>query len=70
MAKFKTKQVRISKSGQDGNAFTVLGLCASALRKAGASEEDVRNYLADATSGNYEHLLAVSAEWCNFKATR
>ena len=70
MPKFNTKLVKISRSGPDGNAFVVMGRCQEALRSAGATSEDIQAYLAEAKAGNYEHLLAVSAEWCKFKATR
>ena len=70
MPKFNTKLVKISRSGPDGNAFVVMGRCQTALRDAGATDDDIQDYLKEAKSGNYEHLLAVSAEWCKFKATR
>ena len=30
---------RVKPVGRDGNAFTIMGICSAALRKAGASEQ-------------------------------
>ena len=46
--------------GQDGNAFSILGRVKQALRRAGADKEYIDQYLSEATSGDYDHLLAVS----------
>lgn len=55
--------VRVQLSGQDGNAFAILGRVQRALRKAGATNEELGRYVSEATSGSYEHLIAVTAEW-------
>ncbi len=49
--------------GRDGNAFAVMGRVKQALRRAGADGEYIDKYLSDATSGDYNHLLAVSMEY-------
>jgi hypothetical protein len=46
--------------GLDGNAFSILGRVKQALRRAGADKEYIDQYLSEATSGDYDHLLAVS----------
>jgi hypothetical protein len=43
--------------GQDGNAFMVMGLAFRALREAGWSKEERLAFQAEATSGDYHHLL-------------
>jgi hypothetical protein len=43
--------------GQDGNAFTILGRCARAARNAGWSDDEVRAFTDDASSGDYDNLL-------------
>jgi len=43
--------------GEDGNAFMVLGLVFRALREAGWSKEERLAFQAEATSGDYNHLL-------------
>ncbi len=49
--------------GQDGNAFSIMGRVKQALRRAGADKEYIDKYLGEATSGDYNHLLAVSMEY-------
>ena len=44
----------------DGNAYSIMGHVAKAIRKSGGTEADVSEYHDDATSGDYEHLLATS----------
>lgn len=48
--------------GEDGNAFAILGRFQRAARKAGWSQEDITKVINDATSGDYDHLLAVMCE--------
>ena len=51
--------------GQDGNAFAVMGAVTRAIKKAGATKEQVDEYQADSMSGDYDHLLCVAMEWVN-----
>jgi len=46
--------------GQDGNAFAIMGNIKQALKSAGADKEYIDKYISEATSGDYDHLLAVS----------
>ena len=48
---------------EDGNAFVILGKVTKALKKAGYTKEQVAEYVAEATSGSYSDLLAVTNEW-------
>ena len=49
--------------GQDGNAFSILGRVSQALKRAGYTPEEVKQYQEEATSGDYNHLLMVTMEW-------
>ena len=60
----KTKP-EIMISGNDGNAFSIMGRVKRALRKTGHTAEEIDQYIDDATSGDYGHLLAVTAEWAD-----
>ena len=48
--------------GVDGNAFSVMGYVTNAMRRSGFSAEECAEYLADAKSDYYDHLLCVSVE--------
>ena len=47
--------------GVNDNAFSVMGETKRLLKRAGASQEFTDDYLKQAMSGDYDHLLAVSA---------
>jgi hypothetical protein len=40
-----------------------MGKVAGALRRAGVSQEERDQFYAEATSGDYNHLLQVCMEW-------
>ncbi len=56
--------VEVQLTGQDGNAFAVLGAVRKALVDAG-HEDQVEAFLAQATSGDYDHLLGTCMRWVN-----
>lgn len=59
MATKPTKCELTGLTGQDGNAFAIMGRVSRALRQAGKGDL-VDEYLGKATSGDYNHLLAES----------
>jgi Domain of unknown function (DUF4314) len=56
-------EVQVQLSGQDGNAFAILGRTTAALRHAGVPQEEIDAYFAEATSGDYGHLLHTTMAW-------
>ena len=48
--------------GVDGNAFSVMGYVSNAMRRSGFTSKERNEYLADAQSDDYNHLLAVSVD--------
>ena len=61
----KYPDITVQLTGKDGNAFNILGICLQAMRRAGLSQEEREAFQAEATSGNYDHLLATCMEWFN-----
>ena len=55
----------VQLTGNDGNAFAVMGAVTTALRSAGYTNEEVHEYQSQAMSGDYNNLLAVSMRWAN-----
>ena len=49
--------------GQDGNAFMILALAKRAAKKAGWSEEKISEFMTEAQSGDYDHLLQTCTEY-------
>jgi len=59
----KYPDVEVQLTGVDGNAYVIMGVVASALRKAGVSQEEIAEYHKEATSGNYDNLLQTTMRW-------
>jgi len=59
----KYPNVRVKLVGNDGNAFVVLGQVRRALKNAGISEEEIKKFTDQATSGDYDNLLNTCIEW-------
>jgi hypothetical protein len=49
--------------GEDGNAFAIMGRVIKALRRAGADKEYMDQYTNEATSGDYDNLLATTMKY-------
>ena len=60
MPKFNTT---VQLTGNDGNAFAIMGSVRSALRRAGATKEQIDEYSNASMSGDYDNLLRVACEW-------
>jgi hypothetical protein len=54
-------------SGEDGNAFAILGRTTRALRQAGLAQDEIDQYYAEATSGDYDHLLHTTMRWVEWE---
>lgn len=54
----------IRLSGQNGNAYNVMGIAQEGMRKAGWTREQIDAYFEEARSGDYDNLLAVTMKYC------
>lgn len=61
----KFPDVTVTLIGEDGNAFGVMARVKQALKRAGASQEELDAYFEEATSGDYDNLLRVTMRWVN-----
>ena len=55
--------VAVQLTGNDGNAFAIMGAVSSALKKAGATPEQVKEYKNESMAGDYDNLLRVAFNW-------
>ena len=60
MAKY---QVEVQLSEEDGNAFAIMARVGRALKSAGATQEEIKQYQEDSMSGDYDNLLLVASQW-------
>lgn len=56
-------EVRVPLTGEDGNAFSILARVSRELKRAGVPREEVAEFHAEATSGDYDHLLRTVLRW-------
>jgi hypothetical protein len=59
----KYPHVKVKLVGRDGNAFAILGRVTQAMRKHGLGDAGVNAFMAEAASGDYNHLLATAMQW-------
>ena len=59
----KYPDVKVQLSGEDGNAFLVLGKVQKELRRAGVSADECQAFLDEATEDDYDHLLRTCMAW-------
>ena len=63
MTEIKYPEITVELSGQDGNAFMILGLCKRSMQRAHLPQEEIDKFMKEATSGDYNHLLATVMAW-------
>jgi len=62
-ASIKYPGITVQLTGEDGNAFSIIARVRSALRRGGISREECVTFLAEAMSGDYDHLLQTVMKW-------
>lgn len=63
----KYPDVVVQLTGNDGNAFSIMGAVSAALKSAGVSKEERDEYFAESTAGDYDHLLRTACAWVTVK---
>lgn len=63
MTETKHPEITVQLFGQDGNAFNVLGLCKRAMEHNHLPQEEINQFIKEATSGSYDHLIATVMSW-------
>ena len=62
MSEVKFPEVEVEVEGVNANAFAILGTVSRAMKKAGITDQDIKEYRDKATSGDYNNLLKVTVE--------
>jgi hypothetical protein len=61
----KYPHITVKLTGNDSNAFMVLGLCQRAARTADLPKEEIDAFREEATAGDYNQLLQTAMRWFN-----
>jgi hypothetical protein len=59
----KYPDINVQLTGEDGNAFAVIGLVNRALLRAGVSADERAAFRTEAMSGDYDNVLATAMRW-------
>lgn len=59
----KFPEVTVTLTGGDGNAAFLIGRVSRALRRAKVPPAEVEQFVAEATSGDYNHVLNTCMRW-------
>ncbi len=59
----KHPEIVVRLTGEDGNAFAILGAVLRAMRRAGVPAAERDAFTAEATASDYDHLLATTMRW-------
>lgn len=67
MSEPKYPNVKVKLVGNDGNAFAILGNVRNAMRKHKVPAEDIKLFMEEAMSGDYDNLLATCVKWVDVR---
>lgn len=59
----KYPEIEVQLTGNDGNAFAIMGVVRRALKQADVSKDEVAEYTKQSMSGDYDNLLRVAMSW-------
>lgn len=59
----KYPNIKVQLTGEDGNAFFILGKVGKALKRAGLPQAEVDAFYSEAKAGDYDHLLGTAMRW-------
>lgn len=59
----KYPDIEVDLSGGNGNAFAIMGAVSKALRRAGVDKAERDAFMAEATSGDYDHVIQTAMAW-------
>jgi len=60
-----TKKITLNLIGLESNAFAILGVFHVQAKRERWTEDEINSVMAEATAGNYEHLLGTMANYCD-----
>lgn len=61
------RKPKVKLTGTDGNAFAILGVVQKAMKKAGIQQVIIDQFLTEAKSGDYDHLLQTCFKYADVR---
>jgi len=59
----KYPEIEVQLTGNDGNAYAIMGSVRRALKRAKISADEIDEYTKQSMSGDYDNLLRVAMSW-------
>jgi hypothetical protein len=59
----KYSEIIVELSGNDGNAFSILGICRRTAREAKMDRNEFEVFVTEATAGDYNDLIQTCMKW-------
>ena len=59
----KYPDIKVRLSGEDGNAFFIIGRVRKALKRAGVESAECDQFSNEAMSGDYDNVLQTCMKW-------
>ena len=63
----KYPEINVKLTGNNGNAFVILGLVSSAMSRGGAAKDDIDAFKREAMCGDYDSLLRTCMKYVNIE---
>jgi hypothetical protein len=63
LAEPKYPHIEVQLTGNDGNAFAIMGAVRRALVENKIEKEEIEKYMADSMAGDYDALLRTAMQW-------
>jgi hypothetical protein len=63
----KYPNISVKLTGNDGNAFSILGSVRKSLKNGGVSSDEIDLFMKEAMSGDYDNLLQTCCKWVKVK---
>jgi len=61
----KYPDVEVQLTGEDGNAFFIIGRVGKAMRRAGIANDEIEAFRKEAMSGDYNGVLQAAMKYVN-----
>jgi hypothetical protein len=61
----KYPDIDVQLSGEDGNAFFIIGRIRRALKRGGVDRAEIEQFSEEAMSGDYDNVLLTAQKWVN-----
>lgn len=63
----KYPNITVKLVGEDGNAFTIVGIVKKALKENGVPKEEINKFIEQALEGDYNKVLITCIKWVNIE---